>query len=41
MVYLNDLLSSGEIADLFAAEDIDGIVNNVRPAVKSEGILDS
>lgn len=41
MVYLNDLLSSGEIADLFAAEDIDGIVNNVRPAVKGEGILDS
>jgi len=41
LVYLNDLLSSGEIADLFAAEDLDGIVNNVRPAVKSEGILDS
>jgi len=41
LVYLNDLLSSGEIADLFAAEDIDGIVNNVRPAVKSEGLLDS
>jgi dynein heavy chain len=41
LVYLNDLLSSGEIADLFAAEDVDGIVNNVRPAVKSEGLLDS
>jgi dynein heavy chain len=41
LVYLNDLLSSGEIADLFAAEDVDGIVNNIRPAVKSEGILDS
>jgi len=40
-VYLNDLLSSGEIADLFAAEDVDGIVNNVRPAIKSEGMLDS
>jgi len=35
------LLSSGEIADLFAAEDVDGIVNNVRPAVKSEGMADS
>jgi dynein heavy chain len=41
LVYINDLLSSGEIADLFAAEDVDGIVNNIRPAVKSEGILDS
>jgi dynein heavy chain len=41
LVYLNDLLSSGEIADLFPAEDVDGIVNNVRNAVKSEGILDS
>lgn len=41
LVYLNDLLSSGEISDLFAAEDEDGIVNNVRPAVKGEGILDS
>jgi dynein heavy chain len=41
LVYLNDLLSSGEIADLFAEEDVDGIVNNIRPAVKSEGITDS
>ena len=41
LVYLNDLLSSGEIADLFAVEDIDGIVNNVRPAVKGEGMIDS
>lgn len=40
-MYLNDLLSSGEIADLFAAEDVDGIVNQVRPGVKSEGMLDS
>jgi dynein heavy chain len=41
LVYINDLLSSGEIADLFAIEDIDGIVNNIRPAVKGEGIIDS
>ena len=41
LVYINDLLSSGEIADLFQAEDVDGIVNAVRPAVKSEGMLDS
>jgi dynein heavy chain len=41
LVYLNDLLSSGEIADLFAAEDVDGIINNIRPAVKSEGLQDT
>jgi dynein heavy chain len=41
LVSLNDLLSSGEIADLFAEEDIDGIVNTVRSAVKGEGIPDT
>jgi len=41
LVYINDLLSSGEVSDLFVAEDVDGIVNNVRPAVKSEGLIDS
>lgn len=41
LVSLNDLLSSGEIADLFAEEDVDGIVNNVRSAVKGEGIPDT
>ena len=41
LVYINDLLSSGEISDLFQAEDVDGIVNNVRPAVKGEGLIDS
>jgi dynein heavy chain, axonemal len=35
------LLSSGEIADLFAAEDKDTIVNNIRPAVKSAGLIDN
>jgi dynein heavy chain len=41
LVYINDLLSSGEISDLFQAEDIDGIVNAVRPGVKNEGLIDS
>lgn len=41
LVSINDLLSSGEIADLYPAEDMDNIVNAVRGAVKSEGILDS
>ena len=26
---INDLLSSGEIPDLFPAEDVDSIVNNI------------
>lgn len=41
LVYINDLLSSGEIADLFPTEDIDNIVNAVRGAVKSEGLIDN
>jgi len=41
LVFINDLLSSGEIADLFASEDKDGIVNNIRAAVKSAGIIDN
>ena len=41
LVFINDLLSSGEIADLFAAEDKDTIVNNIRPAVKGAGIIDN
>jgi len=41
LVLINDLLSSGEIPDLFPLEDVDSIVNAIRPAVKGEGILDS
>ena len=41
LVSLNDLLSSGEISDLFTDEDLEGIVNNVRSAVKGEGIVDN
>lgn len=41
LVYINDLLSSGEIADLYIQEDKDQIVNNIRPAVKGEGIVDN
>jgi len=41
LVSLNDLLASGEINDLFNDEDIEGIVNNTRAAVKSEGIVDN
>lgn len=41
LVFINDLLSSGEISDLFPTEDIDGIVASVRNAVKSAGLLDN
>lgn len=41
LVSINDLLSSGEIADLYPVEDLDNIVNSVRSAVKGEGIVDS
>lgn len=40
-MFINDLLSSGEIADLFASEDKDTIVNNIRPAVKGAGLIDN
>jgi dynein heavy chain len=41
LVSINDLLSSGEVSDLFNDEELDGIVNNIRAAVKSEGIVDN
>jgi dynein heavy chain len=41
LVYINDLLSSGEVADLYAAEDKDGIRNNVRGGCKSAGYSDT
>ena len=40
-MFINDLLSSGEIADLFVNEDKDSIVNNIRPAVKGAGLIDN
>lgn len=41
MVYINDLLSSGEVADLYTEEDKMNIINTVRPKVKSLGTGDS
>jgi dynein heavy chain len=37
LVYINDLLSSGEVADLYTEDDKMNIVNLVRPKVKAEG----
>jgi dynein heavy chain len=37
LVYINDLLSSGEVADLYTEEDKMNIINAVRPKVKALG----
>ena len=41
LVYINDLLASGEIADLYTSDEKDGIINNVRSKVKADGIVDT
>ena len=41
LVYINDLLSCGEIADLYTNEEKDAVRNAVRSACKSEGIPDT
>lgn len=41
MVYINDLLSSGEVADLYTEDDKMNIINLIRPKVKSEGRSDT
>ena len=41
LVCLNDMLSSGDIPNLFAVEDIDDICNTIRPKVKQAGIIDT
>ncbi|KAH7825191.1 dynein haevy chain 4, outer dynein arm beta [Monocercomonoides exilis] len=38
LIYINDVLSSGWIADLFATEDKDNIVNGVTTDCKASGI---
>jgi dynein heavy chain len=41
LVYINDLLASGEIPDLFTLEEKDQIVSAVRVNVKSSGLEDT
>ena len=41
LVYMNDLLSSGNIPGLFPVEDMDDIINAVRPLVKRAGLPDT
>ena len=41
LVYLNDLLSTGYIADLCTPEDKDNFSNSVRGELKQAGIMDT
>lgn len=41
MVLINDMLASGEVADLFSEEDIDNIVDAVKNEVKQLGVMDT
>lgn len=41
LVYINDLLSSGEIAELYTSDEKELIINVVRPKVKQDNIPDT
>jgi dynein heavy chain, axonemal len=41
LVYMNDLLASGNIPELFTIEEKDEVCNGIRPEVKQAGIVDS
>eukprot|EP00931_Biecheleriopsis_adriatica_P017411 TRINITY_DN1250_c0_g1_i8.p1 TRINITY_DN1250_c0_g1~~TRINITY_DN1250_c0_g1_i8.p1 ORF type:complete len:2173 (-),score=601.12 TRINITY_DN1250_c0_g1_i8:164-6553(-) len=41
LVFINDLLASGDIADLYASDEKDAIRNNVRSGCKGAGIPDT
>ncbi|KRW98533.1 P-loop containing nucleoside triphosphate hydrolase [Pseudocohnilembus persalinus] len=41
LVYINDLLSSGEIAELYTMDEKEVIINSVRTKVKSSGVPDT
>ena len=39
LIYINDLLASGDVPDLFAIDEVDSIVNSVTSRVKEAGIV--
>ena len=41
LVFINDILSSGWIPELFAKDELDGILGKVRNAAKSAGVEDA
>jgi dynein heavy chain len=41
LIYINDILSAGYIPDLFARDELDGIIGKVRAEAKSNGVEDA
>ena len=41
LVLINDLLASGEIPDLFADDEFDNVINNIRNEVRATGLEDT
>lgn len=41
LIYINDILSAGYIPELFAKDELDGIISKVRAEAKGEGIEDA
>ena len=41
LVLINDLLASGEIPELFGADELEVIISGIRNEVKGAGIMDS
>ena len=41
LVYINDILSAGYIPELFAPDEIDGILGKIRSEAKSVGVIDA
>ena len=41
LVYINDILSAGYIPELFAPDELDGILGKIRGEAKSMGVLDA
>lgn len=41
LIYINDILSAGYVPDLFAKDELDGIMGKIRSEAKSNGIEDT
>lgn len=41
LTYINDLLSSGEVAELYTSDEKEALINQVRPKVKADGKSDA
>ena len=41
MVLVNDMLSTGEVADLFPDDEIENIISGMRNEVKAAGLIDT